>query len=392
MDHVYWCFGHPLLNEKIVKADQEFLFDRDGNRYLDLESGVWCTSLGHNHPAVATAVQKRLNTILHTGFCYADPIVETAASKVLSLLDMADGKAVFLTSGSDAVEFGVRVAQAICEKQYLLMLSDSYFGAYGSASKKSSEEWVCFDWLSCRSCPNFGACDPECPKITALPFEKIGGMLFEPGSSSGLIRFIPKSILSNLIRKIRQYEGVVIINEVTTGIGRTGRWFGYQHYDLKPDIVAMGKGLGNGYPVSITAMNHRVIERLERIPFKYAQSHQYDPLGAEVALAVVQTLENEKLIEKSDQTGKYLLTRLGAIKEKCGKIKEIRGRGMMIAIEFDKSPSGTSLAERFYKELYAHQIIIGLRPGHDVLRLDPCLTIHPQSIDTFLETLTSLLS
>jgi len=296
MDHVYWCFGHTLLNEKIVKADKEFLFDSDGNRYLDLESGVWCTSLGHNHPAVA--VQKRLNTILHTGFCYADPIVETAASKVLSLLDMTDGKTVLLTSGSDAVEFGVQVAQAVCEKPYLLMLSDSYFGACGCASKKSSEEWVFFDWLSCRSRPDFDSCDPECPKITGLPFEKIGGMLFEPGSSSGLVRFIPKGVLENLVRKIRQYDGFVVINEVTIGIGRTGRWFGYQHYNLKPDIVGMGKDIGNGYPVSVRAMNHRVIERLERIPFKYAQSHQYDPLGAEVALTVVLTIENEKLVNR----------------------------------------------------------------------------------------------
>ncbi len=391
MDHVYWCLGHALLNEKIVKADNEFLFDLDGNRYLDLVSGVWCTSLGHNHPAVATAIGKRLDSIIHTGFCYVDPIIETAAAKIFGILEMADGKAVFLTSGSEAVEFGVRVAQAICEKPYLLMLSDSYFGAYGSASKKSPEEWAFFDWLSCRSCANFESCDPDCPKINALPFEKIGGMLFEPGSSSGAVRFIPKSILSNLVRKIRENDGFVIANEITTGIGRTGRWFGFQHYDLKPDIVAMGKGLGNGYPVSVTAINRRAVERLERLPFKYAQSHQYDPLGAEVALAVLRTIEEEKLVERSQKTGNSILQRLQKMKEKSRAIKEVRGRGMMIAIELEKDPSGRSVAEQLYHELYARKIILSLRSGYEALRLDPCLTIHKESVETFLKTFEELL-
>jgi acetylornithine aminotransferase len=392
MDHIFWCIGHTLLNEKIVKADNEFLFDLDGNRYLDLVSGVWCTSLGHNHPAVAAAIGKRLNSIIHTGFCYVDPIIETAAVKILGILEMTDGKAVFLTSGSEAVEFGVRVAQAICEKPYLLMLSDSYFGAYGSASKKSPEEWVFFDWLSCRSCANFESCNPDCPKISALPFEKIGGMLFEPGSSSGAVRFIPKSILGNLVRKIRENDGFVIVNEITTGIGRTGRWFGFQHYGFAPDIVAMGKGLGNGYPVSVTAMNRRVVERIERIRFIYSQSHQCDPLGAEVALAVLRTIEEEKLVERSQKMGSSILQRLQEIKEKSGAIKEIRGRGMMFAIEFENDPSGRSVAERLYRELYARKIIVSLRSAYEALRLDPCLTIHKESVETFLDTFEELLA
>jgi acetylornithine aminotransferase len=392
MDHIFWCIGHTLLNEKIIRADNEFLFDQDGNRYIDLESGVWCTSIGHNHPAVATAISNRLNTIMHVGFCYADPVVEEAAIKVLGILRMPDGKAVFLTSGSDAVEFGVRIARAITDKPYLLMFSDSYFGAYGSASKKDPTEWVFFDWLSCQSCPQFASCDPECPKISALPFEKIGGMLYEPGSSSGLVRFAPEKLIRNLVDKTRKNNGTVIVNEVTTGIGRTGEWFGFQHYGFDPDIVATGKGIGNGYPVSVTAMNSAIAEKIEKVPFKYAQSHQYDPLGAEVVLAVLRTIEEEHLVERSRTLGEYIHTRLCDIQKHARVIKEIRGRGMMITIEFEKVSAEHSIAERIYHELYKRGIILALRPGYEVLRIDPCLTIHKESVETFLKVFEELLT
>ena len=93
---------------------------------------------------------------------------------------------------------------------------------------------------------------------------------------------------------VKENDGLVLINEVTTGIGRTGLWFGYQHYDILPDIVAMGKGIGNGYPVSATAFAPSVIERLEGRPVKYAQSHQNDPLGCTIGLEVI------KVIKKTD--------------------------------------------------------------------------------------------
>ena len=122
--------------------------------------------------------------------------------------------------------------------------------------------------------------------------------MFEPGSSSGHVRFPPKAFIQNIVKFIRQHDGFIQINEITTGLGRTGKWFGFQHYDIKPDIVSMGKGLGNGYPVSAIAMTPDIIAKLSEMGFYYFQSHQNDPLGCAAAKAVIATLQKENSIEK----------------------------------------------------------------------------------------------
>jgi acetylornithine aminotransferase len=119
--------------------------------------------------------------------------------------------------------------------------------------------------------------------------------LFEPGSSSGLVRFPPEKLIRGIVGAVRENDGFILVNEVTTGVGRTGRWFGYQHYGISPDVVALGKGIGNGYPVSVTACAPRVISRLGGRPIPYSQSHQNDPLGAAVAREVVRTVREEGL-------------------------------------------------------------------------------------------------
>lgn len=108
-----------------------------------------------------------------------------------------------------------------------------------------------------------------------------------------------------LFKKIREADGLVMSNEVTTGMGRTGKWFGFQHYDFQPDIVALGKGLGNGYPVSAIAMSINVAKKLEDSGLGYAQSHQNEPLGCAVAKEVITGLRDESLIEHGAALGKY---------------------------------------------------------------------------------------
>jgi acetylornithine aminotransferase len=256
---------------------------------------------------------------------------------------------------------------------------------------KQQDEWFCFDWTACATCSSSEACHEQCEHWAAIPYEKIGGFLFEPGSSSGLVRFPPQKLIRNIVTVVKENDGLILVNEVTTGIGRTGHWFGYQHYGILPDIVALGKGVGNGYPVSVTGFAPQVIGRLAGRPVKYAQSHQNDPLGAAVARTVIEVIKEEDLLERSKGLAATLLAGLEEIQSRTGQIKEIRSRGSMIALELNDDPEA-SFTSRIHRELVRRGYILGQRPGLNVLRLDPSLTIDQKDLEGFLESFEAVLT
>jgi acetylornithine aminotransferase len=183
----------------------------------------------------------------------------------------------------------------------------------------------------------------------------------------------------------------MLVNEVTTGIGRTGKWFGYQHYGLEPDIVAMGKGIGNGYPVAVCALSPRVGKLLGDRPVPWAQSHQNDPLGAAVAQEVLRTIREEKLIERGRKVARHLLAGLTDIARSTEKIKEIRARGLMLAVEL-RDDSSTSWTIQVHEELVERGFFVCRRPGTGTLRLDPALTVEISDIDDFLQVFEDVLA
>lgn len=388
MDNLYWCIGYDLILPDIVDSKGSYVYDGKGKKYVDLESGVWCTPLGHSHPKVNRVMKEQSEKINHTGYCYSSPVTDRTADKVLQITDISEGKCVFLSSGSEAVEFGVQIIRKLTKRPLLLSLSDSFLGSYGSAGKKSKNEWYFFDWTPCNSCERLHNCDPQCELIKDVPFDKIGGFVFEPGSSSGFIRFPPEKLIKNLAKLIKSYEGLLQVNEITTGIGRTGEWFGYQHYGLKPDIVSMGKGLGNGYPVSSIAMSIEIFNRLRNVSFIYSQSHQNDPLGCAVAGEVISVIKKENLIDRSKKIGNYFISKLKKICKKYDIISEIRGRGLMIAIEINKNEINYPV--QIFRELLDSGFIVAY--GRNFLRVDPPLTIRKGDIDNFVNILDQILN
>ncbi|MEJ2637468.1 MAG: aspartate aminotransferase family protein [Calditrichia bacterium] len=383
MKHVLWCIGHDLLLPEIERGEGCYVYDRDGRKYLDLESGVWCTPLGHNHPEVNRALKAQAERLMHMGYCYSGRIVEEAAADLLDISGLSDGKAVFLSSGSEAVEFGVQAIREITGKPLVLTLSESFLGSYGSAGSKRPEEWHLFDRSVCLTCERISVCDPQCPHLTGIPFGRIGGFVFEPGSSSGLVRFPPRPLIQNLVKLVCRHGGIIQINEITTGMGRTGRWFGYQHYGIRPDIISLGKGLGNGYPVSAILLTRKISTRLRRISFHYSQSHQNDPLGCAVVQAVVSVMKAGKIVEKSRRMGKYFQEKLLQLKEKYPIIREVRGRGLIVVVEFQETlPAG--LIDDWHRQLIGKGFIVARRPGVNAFRMDPPLIITKEEIDSFL--------
>jgi acetylornithine aminotransferase len=379
MNHVLKC--HDIVKTNFVRAENCFLYDELGRRYTDFESGIWCTALGHSHPRISQVIVTQAAKLMHLGTRYPNTIVEEAALAVLKIVHFEAGKCVFLSSGSEAVEFGAQTIRRVIGKNILLTFSNSYLAAYGSAGQKNIEDWFLVDW---NICPEADTC------LENIPFDQVGGFVLEPGGSgSGFVRFPPLQLVQELVQKTRQAGGLVMSNEVTAGMGRTGKWFGFQHYEIQPDLVALGKGLGNGYPVSAVAMSRDVAEKLEASGLRYAQSHQNDPLGCSVTKEVIAVMRDENLIEKGAALGAYFLAGLQRCAEKYAIVREARGRGMLLGLDFNLHE--TFSAETAYRTLLEQGFLAGYYPAGNILRFDPALTMEQESVDQLLDCLDNVL-
>ena len=403
MDHILRC--HPVNGVNFVRGQNCALFDDQGRRFVDLESGSWAALLGHGHPRVNRVIKDQLDRIMHLGVRTPNQLAELAARDVLELTGLPDGRCTFLSSGSEAVEFGVQVARRVTGRPFdsspafaeatagrqgrplLLTFADSYLAAFGSAARKDPSEWHLLDWHA-PAAADVATC------LASIPFDRIGGFVLEPGGGApGFVRFPPAPLVEAIARRVQADGGLLVANEITTGMGRTGSWFGYQHYDLRPDIVALGKGLGNGFPVSATAIRRDLAEKLERSGFRHAQSHQNNPLGCAVAREVIAILREERLVERSRDLGESFLERLRGLQARNPKIKDVRGRGMLLAVEFasDSSLSGTAAQAALWDRGF---IAAGYPAGYPAgtgLRFDPALTMEESDLERLMEALAEVL-
>ncbi len=299
------------------------LYDKSGAKFLDLESGLWSTSLGHNNPRVNNAIMQQLEKVTHLNTRMPNYVAEEAARSLSNACGIIDGKCTFLCSGSEAMELSVKIAKHILGGKKILAFSNSYLSAYGHAGEKSSSDFVLFNWEE-------SIIDNPDSAIDSIDFNDIGGFIFEPGGSGiGFVRFPPFDLVKRISLKIRETQGIIICNEVTTGIGRTGTFCGFHHYDIEPDLVVFGKGLGNGYPVSAIVFKNEIANRLEGDSYTYIQSHQNDPLGCRVANAVISALTEDNLLERSQDSGFHFLGGLKTLVNRYEGVAEARGRGLL---------------------------------------------------------------
>ncbi len=381
MNHILNCTGHDLKIPNIVDSSGVYLLDENGKRYIDLESGVWCTAIGHKNSRINEVIKNQIDTIMHAGFCYTSKILEDAAQSILKVTNIPGGKCVFLCSGSEAIEILRQISRQLTDKNKTLALHDAYLGSYSSVINRD-QGWHLFNWQECQSCPKQNECDPHCHKLQSIP-DDIAEFIFEPGSASGYVRFPPKALIQNMVEIVHKYQGKVIVNEVTTGTGRTGRWFGYQHYDIEPDMVAIGKGIGNGYPVSVAVLNVEVAKDLENKPFKYAQSHQNDPLGAAIVREVIEVVEDYSLVSDAEIKGDLFLSQLNSLVDN-GIILEVRGKGLMFAVDLVNKEIGGKI----YDELLEQGFIVCNRGA--LFRIDPPLSILKADFSKFIDAFAAI--
>jgi acetylornithine/N-succinyldiaminopimelate aminotransferase len=363
------------------------LVDENGKTYLDFESGCWAAALGHTHPAIMAAMHQQMDQVMHLGTRYPNSIVDSTALDLLDISGIQDGQCLFLASGSEAVEFAVQAAKQVMSNSSLLVLEDTYLSAFGSSNQKQAGEWISLDWRACKHCHKNQPCQADCPVIASVDFNKIGAFVFESGSFSGQVEFPPVKMIQRVVSNVKSHGGFLICNEVTAGMGRTGRWFGYQHYDIQPDLLAIGKGLGNGYPVSAVVMSCNVASSLHQCDFKYAQSHQNDPLGAAVAAAVIRTLRDENILTRCQASGSFFIQALRDLQSAFPLIVDVRGRGLLIAIELVTSADAASL----FNSLREQQILAGYKNNSSVIRFFPPLNVQENQIRVVLHALQASL-
>ncbi|MFW9820816.1 MAG: aspartate aminotransferase family protein [Candidatus Thorarchaeota archaeon] len=378
----------PVL---IEKAQGSWIWDINGKRYLDCESGMWCVNLGHNHPKVIHDMKKQLDEIMHRNKGFLTPVTLEAAEVLLKFLPNRYDKLTFLNSGTEAVEFGINFAKKVSKRNKVLSLRDSYLGAYGTAktvsytSSEKSKFKIGYPICDSEECNCLETYQPILDELFYDHPSDFACFVLEPVMVSGGVIKPCKAFIQYICEKIKNSGGLIVIDEVTTGMGRTGYKFGYELFDIIPDVVVLGKALGNGYPISSIITNSAFESKLSPTEIYYAQSHQLDPLGAAVVKSVVSVFNEELIIEKSKDKIKKLNDFLRDLDYLF--VKEIRSSGMIFGIQIQpyKGMSSEAIILKLKNLLLDAGVLIGFNLSREFIRLLPPLNIKEDEIE-FLKT------
>lgn len=340
----YFGAGAPLFYREpltIVRGEGVHLFDAAGNRYVDLYNNVPC--VGHCHPRVVDAVSRQLGT-LNVHSRYLHPAIVDYAERLTGLHHDGIDSVVFSCTGSEANEVAIAMARLATGGRGIITTDAAYHGNTAELSKLENPR----DNPESRTIPfpdsyrldrDAGArqyyLDHLAAAIDGLRRDGIplAGMLICPICANEGLPEIPPGFLAEAAAMVRAAGGLVIADEVQAGLGRTGRWWGYQVAGFEPDIVSMGKPLGNGVPLAATAAGRDVVERFRR-ETDYFNTFASSPLQAAAGHAVLDVLEDEALTDNAAAVGSYLREQLRARQPACPPMGDVRGCGLFVGLEW----------------------------------------------------------
>ena len=368
----------PLV---ITKAKGSRVWDVEGREYLDLFPGWGVSALGYNHPWVVTAIRGQAGRVMHVSNNYYHPLQARAAKKLTEV--SFDGKVFFTNSGAEAVETAVKLSRKWGHGRHeIIVMEQSFHGRTMAA-------------LSATGQPKHQqGFEPLVPGFVRVPFNdleavrravtpKTCAVLVEPIQGEGGIRVASHEFLIGLRRLCDEQRLLLIADEIQTGMGRTGTWFGYQPSGAIPDVVLLAKTLGGGFPIGAVIARRTVADALT--PGTHATTYGGSPLGCACILAVFEAVEKQQLLERVNTLSPHLFKRLEALKAKTTLIREIRGRGFMVGIELTLD-DGRPLVEA----CRAKGLLINCTQGN-ILRLLPAMTVTRAQLDRALGILESVL-
>jgi len=367
-------------------GEAAWLWDDKGNKYLDALSGIAVCGLGHAHPAVTAAISEQAAKLVHTSNLYGIAVQQQLADKLTALSGL--DAAFFGNSGAEANEAAIKLARLYghnndITQPNIIVMDGSFHGrtmatlsATGNRKVQAGFEPLVQGFI--RVPYN----DVEAIKTVAKNTDNVVAILVEPVQGEGGIN-IPNANYLNELRTICDKQNwLLMLDEIQTGIGRSGKWFGFQHNQIKPDVMTLAKALGNGVPIGVCLAGGKAAEVLQ--PGNHGSTFGGNPLVSAAALAVIDSMEKDNLVSRAEQLGTQLIDSLSAKLANNEHVTDIRGLGLLIGIELD-----TDCGELVMAALN-EGLLINVTAGN-VVRLLPPLVMTDADAEHLVNTLCTLI-
>lgn len=368
---------YSLFDVNIVRGKGCFVYDRNNMEYLDLYGGHAVISIGHAHPYYIEKVAEQLNRLVF----YSNSVINDRQRELavkLGKLSGYDNYSLFLSnSGAEANENAIKLASFFTGRKRVLSFNGAFHGRTEAAVMASDNGRIV-------SPANF---NPNYIKVPLNDMESVAAelrtndycaVIIEGIQGVGGIRIPDGGFMKALRKECSSTGTILILDEIQSGCGRTGRFFAHQHWDISADIVTLAKGIGNGFPAAATVISDMFVPVVGQLGTTFGGNH----LACAAACAVMDVIKRENLMSNAENTGKYLIERLGEIPQICA----IRGMGLMIGIDFDCNVK--RIRERL---LYDEHVFTGVA-GDRTLRLLPPLCLSVGEADLFMEKLVKCIN
>lgn len=363
------CFTH---------GEGEFLFDLDGDRYIDLVAGIAVNALGHNHPALVRAICDQAGRMIHVSNLYYIREQAELAETISSVLPDALSKSIFVNSGTEANEAALKLAVKHTGREKIVAAWNSFHGRTAAALSATGQLKYHSGFMPLLS----GAFDFVGYGRSEALKEKVGAetaaIILEPIQGEGGIIIPPDDFMRTARDLCDDHGCLLIMDEVQTGFGRTGKMFGFEHYGIVPDVITLAKAMGGGFPIGAMVTSPEISVSLG--PGAHGTTFGGNPLACAAAKTVVSTIRDERLHDRAADLGNRWMSRLSAAIKKVGGVKEMRGRGLMIGLDMGES------ARNFQRSAFDQKLLVNICGG-SVIRIVPCLTIQETSTRVLDEAL-----
>ncbi len=389
--------------------------DVDGNRFLDFNAGIAVASTGHCHPDVAQAIERQAHRLIHmsgTDFYYEN-MVELAEKLVAIVPGEVPRRVYFGNSGTEAIEAALKLARQHTGRREFIAFYGSFHGrtmgslsltASKSIQKKNFGPMLAgvhhIPYANCYRC-EYGkrpeTCSVECVKVIEntlvkhiTPAEEIAGIFVEPVQGEGGYVVPPQKFFDELRDVAHRHGMLLILDEIQSGMGRTGKMFACEHFGVSPDILTLAKGIASGMPLSATISRAEIMDWK---PGQHASTFGGNPVAVEASLATIELLEQE-LVDNAARIGDYLLGRMHDWPHRFAMVGDVRGLGLMIGIEFVRDQisreRAPDLRDRVVRMAFERGLLI-LGAGQNSIRLCPPLVITRDQADFAVDTLEECL-
>ena len=380
LEKEYFLNVYKRFPAEIEKGEGAYLFDKNGNRYLDFLSGIAVNSLGYNYPSVISAIQKQIQRNLHLSNYFIQDVQVELAKKLLSLTPFS--KSFFTNSGTEAIEGLLKLVRKWGKdkgKNEIIAFESSFHGrSLGSLSITIQEKYQ----------KNFS---PLLPDIITVPFnnpddlkksisDRTAAIFYEGITGEGGIRPVSNDVFEIMAEGRKKYEYLLIADEIQTGVGRTGKFYYYEHCPMIPDAVATAKGLGGGLPLGAFLVSDKLSSIFN--VGEHGTTFGGNPLACAAGLATIQIISEPNFLNHIEKQGKYLKEKLSDICNEFSDIAlEVRGKGLMQGLQLIKD------APKVMMEAFNMGLVLNTA-GDNTLRFLPPLIIDNNHIDEAHDKLT----